>query len=112
MVEPQNGVAEVGTVYTVHYALNGVMHTERLSNEAEYDALLLRLMALAREGYEVEISGGNAAQTLSMSKEVVTYTTKKESEAIAWSKQKIDEGYNVYVTYDQETGIYTCIAYR
>ena len=112
VVEPQNLVVETDTVYTVCYTVNGVTHTERLFDKAEYDALLLRLLALAREGYDVVIVGGNSMGDVSLAKEVVTYTTKKEVEAVAWTKQKIDEGYTVQMSYDQQTGEYTCIAYR
>ena len=112
MVEPQNVVAEDVTVYTVSYTINGITHTERLNTSAEYDALLLQLFALAREGYEVEIVGGDAARNEAMAKEVITFKTKKEEEATAWTKQKVDEGYTVQVTFNQATGEYTCIAYR
>ena len=111
-VERQTGVELRDTVYTVRYSINGVTHTERLFDKAEYDALLLRLLALAREGYDVVIVGGNSMGDVSLAKEVVTYTTKKEVEAVAWTKQKIDEGYTVQMSYDQQTGEYTCIAYR
>ena len=112
MIEPQNVVAEDVTVYTVRYTINGVPHTERLNTSAEYDALLLQLFALAREGYEVEIMGGDSTINEALAKEVVTFTTKKEAEATAWSKQKVDEGYTVHISYNQATGVYTCIAYR
>ena len=112
IVEQQDSVSEVNTMYTLHYFVNGVPHSETLSSEDEYNAILLRLLALAREGYEVVVSNGNGLGIESLSKEVITYTTTKESEAVAWTKKKVDEGYMVNISYNQETGVYTCIAYR
>ena len=92
MIESPNIVVEVDTVYTVCYSVNGITHTELLNNEAEYNALLLQLFALTREGYEVEIVGENAIGSAMLEKERLIYTTDKESEAVAWTKQKINEG--------------------
>ena len=111
--EPQMANAELGTVYTVRYSINGVTYTERLSSEAEFDALLLRLMALSRKVYDVEISNGNYAQCGNATKQQpIIFTTTNENEAIVWTKQKTKEGYTVTVSYDTETGVYTCIAVK
>ena len=111
--EPQMANAELGTVYTVRYSINGVTYTERLSSEAEFDALLLRLMALSRNGNDVEISNGNYAQCGNATKQQpIIFTTTNENEAIVWTKQKTKEGYTVTVSYDTETGVYTCIAVK
>ena len=112
VAEPQSKSAELGTVYTVSYSVNGITHTETLGSDAEYDALLMRLFALARMGYEVEIMNGNGPVSATLALEVITFSTSKEQEAIAWVKQKILEGYTVHVSFDQSTGMYNCIAYR
>jgi len=112
IAEPQVPVSEVNTVYSVQYFVNGELYSETLSTEDEYNAVLLRLLALAREGYEVVVSGGNSMGGESLSKEVVTFTTTKESEAVEWTKQKLQEGYTVHMSYNQATGVYTCIAYK
>ena len=112
VAEPQSKNAELGTVYTVHYTINGITHTEILGSDAEYDALLMRLLALVRMGYEVEIVNGNGPASATLALEVITFSTTNEQEAIAWVKQKTLEGYRVHVSFDQTTGVYNCIAYR
>ena len=112
VAEPQSKNAELGTVYTVRYAVNGITHTETLGSDAEYDALLLRLFALARMGYEVEIMNGDGPANATLALEVITFSTTNEQEAIAWVKQKALEGYRVHMSFDQTTGTYNCIAYR
>ena len=37
-MEPQSAVAEIGTVRTVHYSVNGVVHQITLYSDAEWDA--------------------------------------------------------------------------
>ena len=96
----------------MRYAVNGITHTETLGNDAEYDALLMRLFALARMGYEVEIMNGDGPARATLAVEVITFSTTNEQEAIAWVKQKTLEGYWVQVSFDQTTGTYNCIAYR
>ena len=74
------------------------------------DEFLHNMLALAKEGYRVRIRQTTAA--IGMSKEIVTFTTTNEAEAHAWSKQMIKQGYEVDITYDAKTGIYTCIAIK
>jgi len=95
---------------TLHYTIGGMHFSQTVNNEEEYDALLMRLIALSREGYDVNIFGNNYTYGAVASKEVITYTTQSESDAVAWTKQKIHEGYSVSVTFNEETGYYTCIA--
>ena len=112
VAEPQSKNAGLSTVYTVHYTINDITHTETLGSDAEYDALLLRLFALARMGYEVEIENGSGPASATLAVEVITFSTTNEQEAIDWVKQKLLEGYKVQVSFDETTGVYTCIAYR
>ncbi|MCQ2260942.1 MAG: hypothetical protein MJZ77_06115 [Bacteroidales bacterium] len=101
----------VSEVHTMQYAVNGVTHSVIIHNEAEEQALMQYLIALAREGYKVSIYN-ESAYTLSVSKETITYTTKNEKDAIAWTIKKTKEGYNVTYEYDSKTGEYTCTATR
>ncbi len=100
------------SAYTVEYSINGETFRTVLQSEEEYDALLLRLVALAREGYTVQVRNGNTIRQGNASKEVVTYTTSDSDDAKRWTKKMMNEGYEVTVTYDDETGIYTCIAIK
>ena len=47
-----------------------------------------------------------------MAKEVITFETPEQDEAKKWSAQKIAEGYQVTILFDEDSGIYTCIAIK
>lgn len=108
----ETSVLEVGTVYTVQYAVNGVLHSVTIHDVTEEQALMKYLMALAREGYEVNVSQDGTNSRPLVTKETLVYTTKSEEDAIAWSLERIHEGYKVTCGYDPKTEEYICIATR
>jgi hypothetical protein len=112
MLENQTLAVENGTVYTVRYTLNGVTYTERMNSDAEYEALILRLVALAKEGYEVEVWDGDCSCQFDATKDIVTYNTTSESDAAAWALARAREGYHVTISYNERTGVYTCIGIK
>lgn len=81
-------ISEAGTVYTVQYAVDGVLHSASFQNEEEVDALLMHLMMLAREGYDVMFFDNNYNPNAISQKEVVTYTTSSDAEAKNGLKKK------------------------
>lgn len=97
------------TFYVV-YSINGEVYQCYLG-ELEWDAFVERMLALAREGYEVSFSKNRSSLT-SQSKEKVTFVTDSEKEAHEWSNEMANQGYYVTITYDQGTGKYTCIAIK
>lgn len=99
-------------VYTVHYSVNGVQRTVTLHSDDEYDSLLVQLTALARKGYEVVFCDNNYSSQHGSTKDVVTYVTESSEKAAAWAKEKVGEGYQVRMTFDEKTNLYTCIAYK
>lgn len=105
-------VASEQTTETIQvvYSINGENFQTTMS-ESEWDAFLERMMALAREGYEVSFSKNRSTMT-SQSKEKVTFVTTDEQEAIAWSSNMVNQGYEVTITFDKITGEYTCIAVK
>lgn len=105
-------ISEAGTVYTVQYAVDGVLHSASFQNEEEVDALLMHLMMLAREGYDVMFFDNNYNPNAISQKEVVTYTTSSDAEATKWSKEKMTEGYTVHISYNQSNNTITCTAYK
>ena len=109
---PETTISEVGTVYTVQYAVNGVLHSESFQNEEDVDALLMRLMTLAREGYDVMFFDNNYNPNALSTKEVVSYTTSSDAEATKWSKEKMKDGYTVHISYNQSNNTITCTAYK
>lgn len=99
-------------MYTVQYAVDGVLHTITISNDSELDAFMQTVFALSREGYEVHILDENRPANGLSTKETQVYTTTNESNASTWSRNKVYNGYQVTVVYNQTTGEYTCIATR
>ena len=100
------------TMETIHvvYSINGEFFQVTLS-ESEWNAFIERMLALAREGYEVSFSKNGNSQ-FSQSKEKVTFVTTSEQEAQTWAKHMTNEGYWVTISFNEATGEYTCTAYK
>lgn len=94
----------------VVYSINGEVFHATLS-ESEWNAFVERMLALARQGYEVSFSR-NGDSLVSQCKEKVTFVTTDEREAQTWAKTMINEGYWVTISFDEATGEYTCIAFK
>ena len=69
------------------------------------------MIALAKEGHSVWFSRTNNAHS-SLSKEQVTYVTNNLDDAKKWAKKMLDDGYQVSISFNQQTGEYTCIAVK
>lgn len=109
-VEPQSAVAEIGTVRTVSYAVDGVAHQITIIGDDAWNDFLHRMLALCREGHEVFFR--DAESPLLGVKETLTYSAKTEAEAIAWCEAKFKEGYGVGMQYDKDKQVYKCYATR
>ena len=107
---PLTSSEQTPETFQVMYSINGEVYQTTLS-ESEWDAFVERMLALAREGYEVTFSKNSSSLT-SQSKEIVTYVTKSEHDAHVWSEDMANNGYEVTITYNKETGEYTCVATR
>jgi UDP-N-acetylmuramate-alanine ligase len=104
-------ISESSTVYTVLYSVNGVQHKITLYSEAEHQAFIRELLALAKQGYTVIFYDENSVSQTA-TKEVVTYSTSSEAEAVAWMVKMEKDGYYVSVTFDDKTNTFNCIAWR
>ena len=102
----------VATASSVTYFINGQQCYANPQTEEDWLAFLDRMMALAEEGCAVRLMRTGTTQQANAAKEKVTYTTSSYEDAKAWTLQKILEGYEVTITFDQQTGKYTCIATR
>lgn len=108
----ETSVSDARTVYTVQYAVDGVLHSATIHNEAEEQALMQYLMALTREGKEVSIYDENAYNNSIATKDTQVHTTTSEENASTWSIGKTREGYKVTIVFNSDTSEYTCIAIR
>ena len=97
---------------TILYTVNGTTYRQVIHSDEDLDALISTLFALAREGYTVRVMNENQSINEYSEKETVTYTTKDKNSAYNWAKEKILEGYDVTISFNQETGEYTCVATR
>ena len=95
---------------SVTYLVGGQQYYSNPQTDEDWSAFFDRMFALVEEGHTVQF-WRSGVQTFS-TKEKVTYTTTSLADAKAWCAQKMEEGYIVTMTYDQSTGVYTCIAVR
>ena len=96
-------------VYAVSYSIDGVSHSVTLVGDAAWADFLNWMLALSEEGHNVAFRL-NTNQQVNSTKEEITYTTSNKDDAHAWAKTKTEEGYTVYISFDDKTGIYTCLA--
>ncbi len=94
----------------VFYTIDDESLHATFDDEQSWNAFLHRLFTLAEEGHNV--SFGDKRMESFVTKEVLTYTTTSQPEAMEWADRKFKAGYKVMVNYDEKTGIYTCVAIK
>ncbi len=95
---------------SVVYYYNGQQHTAQLYSDEDWTLLIDHLFALAEEGYTVQFFNPNARPSTDTAKSRKVFTTSDKQEAISWCEKMEELGYTVTISFDEETGIYTCIA--
>ena len=109
---PSTVIAENDTLRTVVYTIDGVSYRLTLVGDQAWHDFLSRMFALAEEGHSVTFFNEEAASRVLPSKVVETHSTSEKEDAYQWSEQKVKEGYTVTIVFDEETGIYTCYAFK
>ncbi len=100
------------SLLTIEYSVNSTVYSCTIRNKDEWNTLMSFIIDLTKEGNTVRIMNKNVTYCETFSKETIKYITKNQKEANEWTFQRLLEGYNVTMTYNQETGEYTCIAVR
>lgn len=100
---------DVATKHMVIYSVDGVVGHASFQTDQQWHDFLSWLFALAEEGHQVTFRNGKCSQTVG-TKKVITFETHSQTEAYNWAEAREKEGYEVSVTYDPHTGIYTCVA--
>ena len=100
------------TTNAVTYIVDGQHYYANPQTEEEWSAFFERMFALAEEGYTVRFWNNNTRDQTAATKDVVTFSTSDKAKAEAWRKEKMNAGYDVSMTYNQETGEYDCIAVK
>ena len=95
---------------SIVYSIDGQTYTASFRTPEEKEAFFLQLMAIARQGHVVNIR--SSQRTQSLVKEKVTYQTENPEDAAKWCLKMEHLGYDVSVTYDENTGVYTCVAIK
>lgn len=112
LTEPTPTTVEDSATRTIRYTVNGIVYRQVIHSDEDLNALMLTLFALARKGYTVRVMDESITFCETYAKEKVTYTTKNKKDAYDWVMEKINEGYDVTISFNEQTGEYTCIAIR
>lgn len=101
---------QVETQYVVHYSIDGVQFTALITGQEDWQHLISSLLKLTKEGHRVAIKPYKVNKPVDASKEKVTFVSCNINEVTEWVTEMTDQGYDVTVYYNKETGEYTCIA--
>ena len=112
MVEQNYHAVENNQTATITYIIDNELYTAEIRNDREREELFSYLLLMAKEGHKVSCYDESKQEQTYGAKEKVTFTTTSEAEAKEWIKKMIKEGYEVQLTYDEKTGMYTCTATR
>jgi len=110
IIENTAVVARTCDTRTVLYTVNNVEYRLTLDGEEAMRAFLQYMAALAEEGYYVTFRYEDSASTIAASKDTITFSTQDKATAVSWCEQMINEGYEVSMYYDKDTGTYHCTA--
>ena len=105
MLDPHNV-----EVRDITYTIDGVIFYTTIRGEQHWQDFLDSMFAYAKEGHKVSIKDNSIYPNAQKSREVVTYTTSSQGDAKNWCDRMLSNGYEVQMTYDPRTGIYTCTA--
>lgn len=109
-VDKANIDKQVVSQKTLSYCVNGERASCVLSNEADLCAFLQEMLLIAERGIPVVIYG-ESGNTFSIgSKEIVTYSTSDKYDATTWCQKMVNDGYDVSIEYDTNTGLFVCTA--
>ena len=109
-VDPASGMQQAMQVRTITYSIDGITQQIVIRGDEAWFNFLKQLTALARQGHRVHFRCEETSTNAQASKEVVTYETTNEEDAINWCNQMIDKGYDVTMYYDKNRNTYVCTA--
>lgn len=103
-VQEQDGIL-------LNYLVNGKQYSSAIEDEAKLKVMLGNLIETAKEGQCVTIlPDGSSVLMATDNNEPIVFQTSSEQEALAWTREMLHRGYEVNITYDRRTQIYTCVA--
>lgn len=112
MVEQNCHAVENNQTVTITYIIDNKSFAVEIRNDREREELFSYLLLMAKEGHKVSCYDESKREQNYGTKEKVTYETTDENSARKWIDQMFEAGYEVQLTYDEKTGMYTCTAIR
>ncbi len=101
----QKNLAHINT--TLRYWIDGVGYTREFGSEAEKSAYISYLISLTVNGKEITIGGSEKPSLAPEADDKLTIETKDIAVIDAWAVEMSDKGYDVSVSFNEKTGIYT-----
>ena len=95
---------------TVSYLVDGQEYILMMSGPNSFDNLLDSLFNLAEQGSTVILNNRMYATGNGSSPDPEIYVTPNRDSAYAWCKERYEAGLTVYISYDETTRNYNCIA--
>jgi hypothetical protein len=92
---------------TLRYWIDGVEHNQEFASQQEMDNYICYLIGLTREGKPIIIQGSENPSYAPAENDTKTFTTSDEGEIQKWGKEMKGKGYDVEITFDKETNLYT-----
>lgn len=107
---PQATLVAAESAYSIHYTIDGVEHQTSFADSASWQTFLRWLFVQAENGHNVSVYNTSATDNRVAVKDTVTYVTHDKDDAFNWAGKMVDEGYHVTISFNPDTGEYTCIA--
>ena len=101
----QKNLAHINT--TLRYWIDGVGYSREFASQQEMNNYISYLISLTREGRTVIIQGSENPSYAPSEKDKLTFTTKDFDKMDVWAVEMQGKGYDVKVTFDEKTGLYT-----
>jgi hypothetical protein len=95
----------------VNYSIDGVTTQMVISDDESWHSFLNWMFTLAEEGRQVTFSRTGFINQ-SITKDIVTFSSKDRNTAYEWADMMANDGYSVSVEYNKDTGLYDCIAIK
>ena len=95
----------------VNYSIDGVTTQMVISDDESWHSFLNWMFTLAEEGRQVTFSRTGFINQ-SITKDIVTFSSKDRNTAYEWADMMANDGYSVSVEYNKDTGMYDCIAIK
>jgi len=108
---PSTGTARQYSHMKCQYLIDGVEIAASSGTENASDSLLAELFSRVRQGGVLTVKAqSGCVGSLDANGEPIVFTTPSEREALAWMQSMSEQGYDVTVTYNSKTRLYTCTA--